>query len=158
MTAVTVFVWIPRLRDSLIPFLLGGSELLLIRSLRREDELEWSFFALGLIALVTLAAFMNMYRSAAAEEDINKRLLLEMRFYQWLNLAFVVSAVALFFLFGAVKAQAGAADILDIAFSTAALGLVLAFFTRGSFFWSRVIDFARRDAGRAPSVEDDRSR
>ena len=60
MTAVTIFVWIPRLRDSLIPFLLGGAELTLIRSLRRQDEVEWSFFALGLIALVTLAAFINM--------------------------------------------------------------------------------------------------
>jgi hypothetical protein len=150
MTAVTVFVWIPRLRDSLIPFLLGGSELLLIRSLKREDELEWSFFALGLIALVTLAAFINMYRSAAAEEDINTRLLVKMRFYQWLNLAFVASAVVFFFAFGAVEAQVGSAATFETALATASLGLVLAFFARGSFSWNRVIELARREAQPPP--------
>jgi hypothetical protein len=148
MTAVTVFVWIPRLRDSLIPFLLGGSELMLIRSLRREDELEWSFLALGLITLVTLIAFVNMYRRAAAEDEINRGLLLEMRFYQWLNLAFVASAGLLFFSFSAAEAQAGASSALDLALSGASLALVLAFFARGALSWSRVIEVAKRDARR----------
>jgi hypothetical protein len=158
MTAVTVFVWIPRLQDSLIPFLLGGSEIMLIRSLRREDELEWSFLALGVITLVTLVAFVNMYRSAAAEAGLNRRLLVEMRFYQWLNLAFVVAGGVLFFSFSLVEGEVAATGALDIAFSTAALGLVLAFLVRGSFVWSRVIEIARQDARGARQDEDVRRR
>jgi hypothetical protein len=83
MTAVTVFVWVPRLLDSLIPFLLGGSEVMLIRSLRDQSELEWSFVAAGFVALVTLIAFINMYKSAAGEEDeINRIVLEKIRLYR----------------------------------------------------------------------------
>ena len=139
-------VWIPRLRDSLIPFLLGGSEIMLIRTLRREDHLEWSFLALGVISLVTLVAFLNMYRSAASEADLNSRLLVELRLYQWLNLGFMIFAGLLFFSFSAVEAQVAASETLDVAFSATTLGLVLVFFIRGSFAWTRAIEIAKRDA------------
>lgn len=148
MTAVTVFVWVPRLWDSLIPFLLGGSELMLIRSLRRPGGLEWSFLALGAVAAVTLLAFVNMYRSAAAEEDLNADLLARMGFYRPLNLAFSSGAAVLFFSFAAVEAIAAGSTSLDNALSASALGLVLVFLVRGYFYWTRVIQVAREDAVR----------
>jgi hypothetical protein len=146
MTAVTIFVWVPRLWDSLIPFLVGGSELMLIRSLRRPGGLEWSFLALGVVALVTLLAFLNMYRSAAAEEDLNRDLLVRMRSYRRLTLAFVIAAGVLLFLFAAVEAAAGESTSLDVVLSAGALGLVLAFVIRGYFHWNRVIQIAREDS------------
>jgi hypothetical protein len=146
MTAVTIFVWVPRLWDALIPFLVGGSELILIRSLRRPGGLEWSFAALGVLAVVTLLAFLNMYRSAAAEEGLNRDLLEGLGPYRRLTLAFLIAAGALLFSFAAIEAMAGGSTTLDVALSAGSLGLVLVFLTRGYFYWNRVIEIARRDA------------
>jgi hypothetical protein len=151
MTAVTVFVWIPRLRDSLIPFLLGGSEIVLIRSLRREDDLELSFLALGVVALVTLSAFINMYVSAAKAGEINRSLLIGIAFYRPLNLAFVGFSCVLFFLFSALEARTDSSS-LDVGLSAAALALVVAFLARGSLYWSRIIRLAERDAAGGAAV------
>lgn len=145
MTAVTVFVWVPRLWDAVIPFLVGGSELMLIRSLRRPGGLEWSFLALGVLAAVTLLAFLNMYRSAAAEEDLNRDLLARTAFYKELNLTFVSSAGVLLFSFAAVEAAANGSARLDVVLSAIALGLVLVFVIRGYFYWNRIIQIARDD-------------
>jgi len=154
MTAVTVFVWVPRLWDAVIPFLVGGSELMLIRSLRRPGGLEWSFLALGVVAAVTLLAFLNMYRSAAAEEDLNRDLLARTAFYKELNLAFVSFAAVLLCSFAAVEAAANGSARLDVVLSAIALGLVLVFVIRGYFYWNRIIHIAREGAAAEPRVEE----
>jgi hypothetical protein len=148
MTAVTVFVWIPRLRDSLIPFLLGGSELMLIRSLRRPAEIEWSFFALGTITVVTLLAFVNMYRSAAAEGELNGQLLSRTAVYRRVNLTFVAVAGILFFAFGALEVRVPDSAALDVALSAGCLALVLLFLVRGAFYWTQVIAIAEEESTR----------
>jgi hypothetical protein len=150
MTAVTIFVWVPRFWDALIPFLLGASELMLIRSLRRPGGLEWSFVALGVAALAALLAFLNMYRSAAAEEDLNRDLLVRLRSYRRVNLGFVIAASVLFFSFAAVVAINGGSTTLDVGLSAGALGLVLIFLARGYFYWNRVVRIAREDAAGPP--------
>jgi hypothetical protein len=149
MTAVTVFVWIPRLLDSLIPFLLGVSEIIFIQSLRHESQLEWFFMAMAFTALVALIAFVNMYARAAAEADKNQILLKEMRSYQSLNLGLVSLSGIVLLVFAAVEAAVAASTVLDIALSTAALTLVLTFIARGAVYWNRVIRFARESASRA---------
>jgi hypothetical protein len=145
MTAVTVFVWIPRLLDSLIPFFLGGSEVILIWSLRGQSKLEWSFLAAGSVALVTLIAFVNMYRSAAGEEDeINRAVLEKIHLYRWLNLAFVAFSGVIFLSFSLIEALAAPSAFLDTAFAATALGLVVTFLARGVLYWNRIIDVARQ--------------
>lgn len=146
MTAVTIFVWVPRFWDALIPFVLGASELMLIRSLRRPGGLEWSFLAFGVVGVTTLVAFLNMYRNAEAENEVNRRLLRSMASYRRLNLAFVAVASAVLFSFAAVEAWTGGTPALDVALTAAALGLVLVFLARGYFSWNRVIRIAREDA------------
>jgi hypothetical protein len=147
MIAVTTFTWIAGLRDSLIPFLFGGSEMMLIRSLRRPSELEWTFLAAAFVAIVALIAFINMYRSAATEEDLNNDLLVAVRFYRWLNLVFVGLASLILISFSVLEAQGDLSVATDIALSACALGLMLAFFTRGYFYWNRVIEIAKQRAG-----------
>jgi hypothetical protein len=145
MTAVTVFAWIPRLLDSLIPFFLGGSEVMLIRSLRSQSELEWSFLAAGFVALVTLIAFVNMYRSAAREEDeINRAVLEKIHLYRWLNLTFVACSGGIFLSFSLIEAQAAPSASLDTSFAATALGLVVIFLARGVLYWNRIIEVARQ--------------
>ena len=140
MTAVTVFVWIPRLRDSLIPFLLGGAELVLIRSLGQQTELEWFFLAMAVTSLVTLVAFLNMYASAAAERDKNRVLLENTRFYERLSLTFVSCSGVLFLIFSAVEARAPASATLDVVLAATTLALVVAFLARSAIYWHKVID------------------
>jgi len=145
MTAVTVFAWIPHLRDSLIPFLLGGAELILIRSLKAEAELEWFFLAMTLTVLMTFVAFLNMYVSAAAEPERNGWLLVETRFYKSLTFIFVGSAAICFLLFSLVESRV-ASSSLDLGLAVASLAFVVAFLVRSSLYWHRVVELARRDA------------
>lgn len=154
MTAVTIFVWVPRFWDALIPFLVGASELMLIRSLRRPGGLEWSFLALGIAALAALLAFLNMYRSAAAEEDLNRDLLARLNPYRRVTLGFLIAASVLLFLFAAAEVTTGASTTLDVVLSATALGLVLVFVARGYFYWNRVVRIAREDAAAAVFARD----
>ena len=87
-----------------------------------------------------------MYRSAAAEEDLNRDLLARTAFYKKLNLGFVSSAGALLFSFAAVEAAANGSARLDVVLSAIALGLVLVFVIRGYFYWNRIIQIARDDS------------
>lgn len=127
---------------------------MLIRSLRRPGGLEWSFLALGVLAVVTMLAFLNMYRSAAAEEDLNRDLLARTALYKGLNLAFVSAAGVLLFSFAAVEAVANGSARLDVVLSAIALGLVLVFVIRGYFYWNRIIQIARDDSSAERRVEE----
>lgn len=145
VNAVTVFVWIPRLRDALIPFVLGGTELLLIRSLRSQSALETSYLAIGLISLVVLAAFLNMYTSAAEAGGRNRPLLDELGTYHRLNVAFVALAGASIFCFGALEAWMPESTALDVATGACTLAFVVVFLVRGARYWGQVIEIARRE-------------
>jgi hypothetical protein len=145
VNAVTVFVWIPRLRDALIPFVLGGAELVLIRSLRSQNALEASYIALGLIALVVLVAFVNMYVSAAAEGAPNRRLLDELGHYHAFNIVFVALAGVSFFAFALLEATTADSTALDVVTAVVSLAFVAAFLVRGSLYWAHVIEIARRE-------------
>jgi hypothetical protein len=144
MNAVTVFVWIPRLRDALIPFLLGGSELALIRSLRSQTALETSYLAFALLTFVVLAAFLNMYSSAASEGEPNRRLLEELIGFHRFTIAFVAVAGVSVLAFAVVEAWAAESTALDVATAACCLAFVVAFLVRGAVYWGRVIEIARR--------------
>jgi hypothetical protein len=145
MTAVTVFVWIPRLPDSLIPFLLGGAELVLIRALGEQTELQWFFLAMAVTSLLTVVAFLNMYASAGAEREKNRLLLENTRYYEWLSLTFAGCSAVLFLLFSAVEARATESGTLDVVLAATTLALVVAFLARSAIYWNRVIDLLRTD-------------
>ena len=150
MMAVTVLTWIAGLRDSLIPFLLGGSELMLVLSLRYPGELEWSFLAAGIASFVALIAFANMYRSAAAEPAANKAFLAKTRRYRWVNLGFMCFAGVMLVAFSAVEARAGQSDALDVVLAAITLCLVLLFLARGALYWHHVIELARTSCRPSP--------
>lgn len=148
MTAVSVLEWIPRTRDSLIPFALGGAELAAIGSLSRGDELELFFLAMSVTSVVTLVAFLNMYSSAAAEAERNRALLATLGSYKWLTLVFVGASGMLLLVFSAVEALADDSRALDIVLSTVTLTLVAAFLVRSSLHWRRVVDVLRESGRR----------
>jgi hypothetical protein len=57
-----VYEWIPGFRDSLIPFLIGVTEILLVQSLNSFKK--WFIFA-AILSFLGIIAFYNMYSSAA---------------------------------------------------------------------------------------------
>src|SRR5262245_43286659 len=65
MGAITL-VWIPSLTDSLIPFLMGGAQMLMVRSIG-PDPAQWYLWA-AIFSLVALGAFVNMYYNAGKAE------------------------------------------------------------------------------------------
>lgn len=143
MMAVTVLTWVAGLRDSLIPFLLGGSELMLVLSLRHPEELEWSFLAAAIVSFVALIAFANMYRSAAAEPAANRAFLADTRTYRWVNLGFLCFAGVIFVAFSAIEARAGPSEALDVGLAAVTFCLILVFLARGALYWHHVIELAR---------------
>jgi len=130
----SVYEWIPGIRDSTIPFLLGASELLMIRSI--NVSLRWWFFYAAIFCLCAGAAFANQYRSSARIEK-NKPILEVAGYFKIFNYVFCFIGILLFFLFW-LKYSADN----NLLFSIVSLVMILLFLIRGRFIRSRIMKYA----------------
>jgi len=133
----TAFVWVPRFRDSLIPFALGASELLLIRSI--SLDLRYWFFAAALVSFVALLAFLNMYGMAGREGGQNEGVLNAIKAYRWLNPAWCAICAIVFATFGLIASVPTSSRRRSMVLAVTSLLIILVFLGRGASDWNEVI-------------------
>jgi hypothetical protein len=131
----TTFRWVPTLVDSFLPFLLGATEFLMVRSLTR-DGATWYFWFAG-FCFLGWAAFANQYRAARRLPDNDA-------VFAALGCWTLASEVLLL----VVVVLAAAAGVIDHALSpdsparpvlaAGALAATLAYFVRTALYWKRV--------------------
>ena len=63
--------WIPSIFDSIIPFLLGFTEFLMIISVSLKSVFAW-YCSMALICIVSIIAYNNQYRECYINYDINR--------------------------------------------------------------------------------------
>lgn len=129
-----VYEWIPGIRDSIIPFFVGVSELLMIRSINVSSRL-WYFYA-AIFCCCALAAFINQYWSSGNIEK-NKPILNVVGYFKIFNYIFCSIGILLFFLFWLIYSKD-----YDLIFSVIALIMILSFLIRGRIIRSRIMKYA----------------
>ncbi len=139
----TIFVWIPTLKDSIIPFILGATELLLIRSINLDLQ-AW-FFTMAFMSFSGMIAFINMRRSAAREEDDNEGILNALKRYAWLNPVWCASYSVSFTIFGAIVSTVKPSIHINLIFASLSLIMVLAFLGRATLYWHQALHYVRED-------------
>ena len=139
MMGSTVFRWIPRLRDSFLPFLIGISEFLVVHHTISDVSL-WCY-SMALFCFVGYLAYLNMHHSARLYPEntpIFERLgRLPMVTEIW---AFCLAVV--FSFLGIISHKF--ASTVTIQYVIAFLSVVVfgAFLYRGVRYWSRIVDTA----------------
>jgi len=90
-----VYIWVPGYRDSIIPFLFGITELLMVKSIGKDINIWFRYAAV--FAVLSLIAYVNMYRSAG-KEKINEYVLDRVKIYIRINYIFCTASVIIFIL------------------------------------------------------------
>jgi hypothetical protein len=141
----SMFRWVPSLPDAVIPFMLGGFQAVMIRTVDPVTWLGWlaAFYAAAIIA------YHNMYRRSA-EEERNAFVLAQNRGFQRLNLASCLLASAvLWLLFAYHSANGCTAGWLSLALATL---INVGFMVRGEANWRAIVAATR--AAAAPPLYD----
>ena len=135
----TAFVWIPDVRDTLIPFALGASALYLISTLRREPR-SW-FFAAALVSVVAVVAYLNQYHRAKVDGG-NTAVLDAIQRWRWITLALAAGSGVVTVLLGLLASPSRSEQTL-IALSWIALAIVVVILLRARPYWNRILEVAR---------------
>ena len=101
MMGSMVFSWIPRLRDSLLPFSIGITELFVIRFI--TDEIYKWYIAITAFCFVGLLAFKNMYDNARRYPENNNPVLNSLDNWPKITLWWVFGLVLTFGLFSIIS-------------------------------------------------------
>ncbi|MCE5249403.1 hypothetical protein LLG96_04200 [bacterium] len=135
MMGSTVLRWIPSLKDSFIPFLLGISELFVIRSVF-SPAFFW-FYSLGVFCLFGYIAFLNMFYSARKHPE-NVDVFAVLGCLPLLAEAWTLGGAAIFFCLGFLLGQRSSCII---SYYMSVLGAFLffsGFLIRGVVYWKRI--------------------
>ncbi len=131
----TTFRWVPTLVDSFLPFLVGASEFLMVRSLVR-DGAGW-YFWLAAFCFLGWGAFVNQYREARRLSD-NRAVIAALG--RW-----TLSTEILLLIISGLAVGAGVIDSsLPVGSPTrtllavAALAGTFAYLIRTVFYWRRI--------------------
>lgn len=131
----TTFRWVPTLVDSFLPFLIGASEFLMVRSLSRNGA-AWYFF-LAAFCVFGYLAFFNQYRAARRLPDND---VVFAALGQWtlaseiLMLAVAVFSIVVGVIDGGLPLSSPARALLAVA----TLGATVVYFIRTAFYWRRI--------------------
>jgi hypothetical protein len=139
MMGATAFSWIPRLRDSLVPFSLGAAELASVRGL--GSNLAGWLFSAAAVGIVAFFAFENMYRSAAKDGG-NEFVLRVVQPFRGLNSAFCVGAGVVLAAFGIISLPLNRSNVWNVVFASVSALLISGFLCRASLYWKRIISSA----------------
>ncbi|UCE36428.1 MAG: hypothetical protein JSW00_13015 [Thermoplasmata archaeon] len=137
MMGAIAFFWIPRLRDSTLPFIIGISEFLIVYNIFTHPFI-W-FYSLAVFCIVGLIAFFNMFSSA---EKCNKNDIILKRVNVLKNFTMLLCLTyALFFiLFGIILQFINSSIYMQFiagSFSILAFGI---FLFRGILYWQKIVD------------------
>jgi hypothetical protein len=131
----TTFRWVPTVVDSFLPFLIGASEFLMVRSLVR-DGVGW-YFWLAAFCLLGCMAFINQYRQARRLPE-NAAVFVALgrwtRSTEILLLAISVFAVAM----GFIDISLPGCSPIRTLLAVAALAGTVAYLVRTVFYWRRI--------------------
>lgn len=136
MMGATAFVWIPRLIDSFIPFILGIFELLVCR-FAVTSSTSWFFFV-SVFGLIAALAYSNMYRSAKqhAENKIVFELLHRM---PQITLIWTLCHSFVFLVCGLIMLYITSSMVALYIMQGLSLGTLIAFLYRGVKYWNRIV-------------------
>lgn len=136
MMGATAFVWIPKIIDSFIPFLLGIFELLVCRSAVMGST-SWYFFV-SVFGLIATLAYSNMYRSAKqhAENNIVFELLHRM---PRITFIWTLCHSFIFLMFGLILLYITSNLVTLYIIQGLSLGTLIAFLYRGVKYWNRIV-------------------
>lgn len=139
---VATFDWVPRFRDSLIPFLIAAAQIWACANISAAPRV-W-FLAMALFCFFVYLAFRNMFDSAR-EEPINEAIITRLGYWVPISQYMPLVCAVLFAAFAMVGRV-----IDDVFLPATSLVLFLVFLGRVCKYWAIVVEFAREQEQVAP--------
>lgn len=133
MMGALAYRWTPTILDSLIPFLLGFSEFLLIISIDYRSQLSW-YLAMAMVCFTSMFAYYNMYRGSYVNYRINKITLESLGNMTILNQILISLSGVTFLAFAAIE--------WHFSFHSLAL-LLISFVMICGFIWRGVVNWKK---------------
>jgi len=139
MMGSTTFRWIPRLRDSFLPFAIGISEFLVVHHIISDVSL-WCF-SLALFCFVGYLAYLNMFHSARLYSE-NTSIFERLGRLPKVTEIWAFCLVLIFSFLGVISHKF--ASSLIVQYTTAIFSVIIfgAFLYRGVRYWSRIVGTA----------------
>ncbi len=135
----TCLIWIPDLKDSLIPFFFGALEFTVVQ-LAVSNESHW-YLAMGVFWALGIGAYANMFLSAKRREiaDQNEGILVALGVHTVFAYVYCCVASIFFFLAWGWLGVCKRPDHLFLPFTS--VGLLVIFFIRSHFYWRRMLRY-----------------
>jgi hypothetical protein len=141
----TIFVWVPRLADTLVPFGLALAQFSLIRTIRLHPR-YWFLSMAGFWAVAGFA-FWHMYYRAGKEPEINGAALQALAVYKYSNPLLCGTCCIANLLFSMLlwnlQVDKRQPSILLLTLAALSTVFLVAVFIRGELSWGRAIQFSR---------------
>lgn len=131
----STFRWIPNLADAYLPFLIGASEFLMVRSLGRAGASWYAWLAM-FIAL-GLLAFLHQYRAARRLPD-NDSVMAALGRWPLATELLMAGTLALAVVVGIIDASLPPASVGRAVVAATVLASTLAYTVRTILYWRRV--------------------
>lgn len=136
MIGINTLLYLPKLPDAVIPFLLALTEGFMINSISFA-WVSWWYFSFGATLIVAFLALFNMYRQARKHYERNKLVLELAGKTPALTEVTTLVIAALVISFGAAESVW---TMNSIAFAAITLLVMLAWAVSRSFYWERLIE------------------
>lgn len=132
---VAIFDWVPKLQDSLIPFLLAVTQIWACYTISENPKM-W-FMAMSCFCFVSFIAFSNMFNSARQEPG-NAAIIKKLGYRVYLGQYMPLLGAILFAIFNRLG------QLFDeLVLPAFAFALVLLFVVRVGKYWAVVVRFAK---------------
>ncbi len=131
----TTFRWVPTVVDSFLPFLIGASEFLMVRSLTR-DGAGW-YFWLAAFCLLGCAGFINQYRKARRLPD-NDAVFAALGRWTLSSEIMMLIICGLALAIGVIDSSLPVNSPTRTSLAVAALAGTIAYLVRTVFYWRRI--------------------
>jgi hypothetical protein len=141
MMGSTTFRWIPRLKDSFLPFALGISEIYVVSNIV-EYLYSWCF-STSVFSFIGFLAFLNMFHSAKRHPE-NDPIFERIGKLEKMTKICAFSLAIVFALLGIISYTLKANPIAEIIIGAFSLILILAFLYRGVKYWERIVDTEKK--------------
>jgi hypothetical protein len=135
MMGALAYRWTPTLLDTLIPFLLGFSEFLLIISIDYKSQLSW-YLSMAMVCFVSMFAYYNMYRGSYINYRINKITLESLGNITILNQILIFLSGVTFLAFAAAEWYF---NFHSLALLIVSFVMICVFIWRGVVNWKKIL-------------------
>ena len=138
MIGFFTYRWLPSLSDSFIPFFLGFSEYMFIFSMDNRSPFSW-YISVAITCFVGLFSYLNRYRKAFINYDVNKIALESAGNMIFFNPLFMLLFGLCAILFAAVERYYGSYSIYTLGDMIISLALIIALIWKGTIQWKRLL-------------------